>query len=120
VGLLDVEQDVSDVAVVVCVRGEVDSGTVESLLTALDGALLAAAASPNRPLVVDLGDVSYFGSAGLNAVVGCYERGVADGVAVRVVATKAEVLRPIEVTQLDKVLRPFTSVADALAPEGDQ
>ncbi|WP_041781809.1 STAS domain-containing protein [Mycolicibacterium chubuense] len=115
-GLLDVEQDIADGAVVVCVRGEVDSGTVQSLTAALDGAFTAAVDAPSRVLIVDLGGVTYFGSAGLNAVVGCFERGVADGVEVRVVADNAEVLRPIEVTKLDSVLRPFKSIVDALAP----
>jgi anti-anti-sigma factor len=58
--------------------------------------------------------VTYFGSAGLNAVLGCYERGLSDGVAVRLVATNAEVVRPIEVTKLDGVLRPYQTLTDAL------
>ena len=49
--------------------------------------------------------MTYFGSAGLNAVLGCYERGLSDGVSVRVVASNAEVIMPIEVTKLDKVLQ---------------
>ncbi|MDY6997222.1 MAG: STAS domain-containing protein [Actinomycetota bacterium] len=113
-GLLDVTQDVADGAVVVHTRGEVDSSTVESLTTVLDAALTAAATPPAKILVINLDDVTYFGSAGLNAVLGCYERGHADGVTVRVVASNAEVVRPIEVTKLDVVLRPYPSVADAL------
>ena len=58
--------------------------------------------------------MTYFGSAGLNAVLGCYERGVSDGVAVRLVASNAEVIMPIEVTKLDTVLRPYQTVTDAL------
>ena len=63
---------------------------------------------------LELGDVTYFGSAGLNAVLGCYERGLSDGVAVRLVASNAEVIIPIEVTKLDNVLRPYLTVTDAL------
>jgi len=37
-----------------------------------------------------------------------------DGVSVRLVASNAEVIMPIEVTKLDNVLRPYQTVTDAL------
>jgi anti-anti-sigma factor len=114
VALLEVKQDVRDAAVVVSAGGEIDSGTVETLISHLDAALEAAVAHPTRVLVVELGDVTYFGSAGLNAVLGCYERGLSDGVTVRLVASNAEVIMPIEVTKLDRVLRPYQTVTEAL------
>lgn len=113
--LLDIVRENRDVAVVVCAKGEVDSSTVESLATALDAAVLEAEAHPARVLVVELDEVTYFGSAGLNALIGCAEQGGARGVAVRIVATKAEVTRPIEVTRLDTVLRPYPTVDQAAA-----
>ena len=94
--------------------GEIDSGTVETLIGHLEAALESAADHPSRLLVLELGDVTYFGSAGLNAVLGCYEKGLADGVAVRLVASNAEVIMPIEVTKLDTVLKPYPTVTDAL------
>ena len=115
-GLLDVTHDVADNAVVVRADGEVDSGTVDTLTEALTAGLAAAGEHPARVLVVELQDVTYFGSAGLNAVLSCYEQGLADGVSVRVVASNAEVVRPIEVTKLDGLLRPYPSVADAATP----
>jgi len=114
VALLEVKQHVRDAAVVVSAGGEIDSGTVDTLVSHLDAGLEAASDHPTRVLVVELGDVTYFGSAGLNAVLGCYERGLSDGVAVRLVASNAEVIMPIEVTKLDNVLRPYQSVTDAL------
>jgi anti-anti-sigma factor len=113
--LLAVKQDVGDAAVIVSARGEIDSGTVATLTAHLDAALGEAADHPAKLLLLEFGDVTYFGSAGLNAVLGCYERGLSDGVCVRLVATHAEVIMPIEVTKLDNVLRPFSSVAEALA-----
>lgn len=113
--LLDILRHVRDVAVVVCAKGEVDSSTVESLVTALDAAMVEAEAHPARMLVVELEDVTYFGSAGLNALLACVERGGARGVAVRLVATNAGVTRPIEVTRLDKVLRLYRTVGEAIA-----
>ena len=114
VALLDVNQDVRDAGVVVSASGEIDSGTVDTLLSHLGNALEAASGHPARLLVLELADVTYFGSAGLNAVLGCYEKGLVDGVTVRVVATNAEVVMPIEVTKLDTVLKPYRTVADAL------
>lgn len=113
--LLEVKQDVRDAAVVVSAEGEIDSGTVEQLVTHLDAALETASDHPTRLLVLELGDVTYFGSAGLNAVLGCYERGRSDGISVRLVASNAEVIMPIEVTKLDNVLKPYQTVTDALS-----
>lgn len=111
---LAVTQDVRPAAVVVSVTGEIDSNTVGSLQPHLDRAVDAAAGHPAKLLVVELSRVTYFGSAGLNAVLDCYEKGSAAGVSVRVVAANPEVVRPIEVTKLDKVLRPYGTVADAV------
>jgi anti-anti-sigma factor len=114
VALLEVKQHVRDVAVIVSAEGEIDSGTVDTLITHLDAAVEAAFDHPTRVLVLEMGDVTYFGSAGLNAVLGCYERGLSEGVSVRLVASNAEVIMPIEVTKLDKVLKPYPTVTDAL------
>lgn len=115
--LLEANQDVRDSAVVVSVVGEVDSGSVETLQRHLDTAIEAAGGHPAELLIIELSRVTYFGSAGLNALLECYEKGLAAGVSVRVVAANAEVARPIEVTRLDKVLRPYGSVADAVRDE---
>jgi len=120
VELLDIVRDIRDVGVVVAARGEVDSGTVGTLISELDAAVAEAAAHPAKVLVVELDGVTYFGSAGLNALLLCAERGGADGVAVRLVATKTEVIRPIQVTRLDTVLRPYRSVDEALSPAEPQ
>ncbi|HVQ18400.1 MAG TPA: STAS domain-containing protein [Actinomycetes bacterium] len=111
---LELRHEVRDVAVLVSASGEVDSGTVDAFGSSLAGALDAATSHPAKKLVIELDDVTYFGSAGLNAVLACYERGASDGVAVRVVAANPEVIRPIEVTKLDAVLRPYDSVSAAV------
>ena len=116
-GLLKIVHDADGGAAMVCVEGDVDSSSVSELIEALDSGLAAGAEAPRRVLVVGLADVTYFGSAGLNTVLNCYERGLAMDVAVRVVAAHPEVLRPIQVTKLDDVLRPFASIEDALAAD---
>lgn len=115
VALVEIRRDVRDAAVLLSVAGEIDSGTVDTFIGHLETALESAAENPGRLLVLELADVTYFGSAGLNAVLGCYEKGLADGVAVRLVASNAEVLMPIEVTKLDSVLKPYSTVTEALA-----
>lgn len=119
VASLEVKQDVVQAVVVLSAGGEIDSGTVDTFITHLDTALETAAGHSSRILVLELRQVTYFGSAGLNAVLGCYEKGLADGVAVRLVASNAEVIMPIEVTKLDTVLKPYQTVADALAGSVD-
>lgn len=111
---LEVTQDVRAGAVVVSVTGEIDSNTVGSLQPHLDRAIDTAGEHSAKVLIVELSRVTYFGSAGLNALLECYEKGSAAGVSVRVVAANPEVIRPIEVTKLDKVLRPYGTVADAV------
>jgi anti-anti-sigma factor len=114
VALLEVKKDVREAGVIVSADGEIDSGTVETLVSHLDTALEEACGHPTRILVLEFGDVTYFGSAGLNAVLGCYEKGLADGVSVRIVASNAEVIMPIQVTKLDRLLKPYPTVMDAL------
>jgi anti-anti-sigma factor len=112
---LEIRQDVGDAAVVVAVAGDIDTATVDALVKNLGTALNVASGHRQKLLVVDLNEVTYFGSAGLNAVLGCYEIGRADDVTVRLVASAAEVVRPLQVTQLDAVIRPYPTVADAIA-----
>lgn len=112
---LVVDHEVGRDAVVVRVQGDVDSNTVDTLRGHLTAAIEAAAGHPARLLVLDLQDVTYFGSAGLNAVLDCHDAGSSEGTAIRLVADHPFVLRPIEVTNLDRILRTFPTVADAVA-----
>jgi anti-sigma B factor antagonist len=101
--------------VVVTIRGEIDSAVAEKLNDNLESALTLAATAPKRMLVVDLQRVSYFGSAGLNAIVSCQLAASVRAVAVRVVATGAAVLRPLRLTEIDRVLAIYPSVSAALS-----
>jgi anti-sigma B factor antagonist len=112
--VLAVHREHDDDGIVVQVKGDIDSATVGELVTELTTALDLASTHPARVLVVDLQQVNFFGSAGLNAVLNCHEQGAAAGTSVRLVANHAEVVRPIEVTNLDRVLDLYPSLADAL------
>jgi anti-sigma B factor antagonist len=111
---LVVDQEASEDAVLVRVQGDVDSITVGELSSQLSAALELAATHPARLLVIDLQPVTFFGSAGLNAIFDCRELGLAAGTSVRLVADNDYVLRPLEVTKLDQIFEVHRTLTDAL------
>jgi anti-anti-sigma factor len=112
--LLAVDSEVRPEAVLVHVTGEIDSSTAGELRSRLESALQQAGGHDSRLLVVDLQGVTYFGSAGLNAVLDCHKQGLRAGTSVRLVADNDLVVRPIEVTNLDSLLDLYPSLPDAL------
>ncbi len=112
--LLAVDHEAREDAVLVRVKGDVDSSTVDELTAHLTAALKLAATHPARLVIVDLQSVDFFGSAALNAVLECHEEGRATGTSVRLVADHDNVLRPIEVTELDRILEVYPTLSDAL------
>lgn len=117
---LVVDREVRADAVLVRVQGDVDSITVGELSSQLTVALGVAATHPAGLLVINLQPVTFFGSAGLNALFDCREKGLAAGTSVRLVAADNEyVLRPLEVTKLDRVFEVHRTLADALGNLGN-
>ncbi len=114
VGMLAVDQEAREDAVLVRVAGEVDSSTVDELAPHLKDALRLAASHPARLVILDLQPVTFFGSAALNAVLECHEEGQEAGTSVRLVADGDQVLRPIQVTELDRVLEIYPTLSEAL------
>jgi anti-anti-sigma factor len=112
--LLAVDSEVRPDAVLVHVKGEIDSSTAGELRSQLESALQQAGGHESRLLIVDLEGVTYFGSAGLNAVLDCHKQGLRTGISVRLVAGNDLVVRPIEVTNLDSLLDLYPALADAL------
>jgi anti-sigma B factor antagonist len=111
---LELDHEAGEDAIVVRVAGDVDSSTVDQLIAHLTDALGLARAHPARLLIVDLQPVTFFGSAGLNAVLDCHEQGLASETSVRLVAAHAQVLQPIQVTELDRICDIYPTVSDAL------
>jgi anti-anti-sigma factor len=111
---LAVEHEAHDDAVIVSVKGDVDSSNVGELGAHLTTAVGLASTPPVRPVVIDLLAVDFFGSAALNAVLDCHEDGKAGGTAVRLVADHDQVLRPIQVTELDRVFDIYPTLTAAL------
>ncbi len=112
--LLAVDHEAHEEAVVVRVKGDVDSSNVDQLTTHLTAALKLAATHPERLVIVDLQSVDFFGSAALNAMLECHDEGKEAGTSVRLVADHDQVLRPIQVTELDRILDISPTMSDAL------
>jgi anti-anti-sigma factor len=112
--LLEVDVEIRSEAVLLYAKGEVDSSTAGALRSQLEAALQQAEDQESRLLIVDLQGVTYFGSAGLNAVLDCHKQGLRAGTSVRLVADNGVVVRPIEVTNLDSLLELYPTLPDAL------
>lgn len=112
--MLAVDYDAEGDAVVVRVEGDVDSSTADELTNHLSAALKLAETHPARLLVVDLQSVDFFGSAALNAVLECHEEGKEAGTSVRLAADHDQVLRPIQVTELDRIFDIYPTLSEAL------
>ena len=91
--LLVVESEVRPDAVLVHASGEIDSSTAGDLRSQLEFALQKAESQASRLLIVDLEGVTYFGSAGLNAILDCHKQGLRAGTSVRLVAVNDLVVR---------------------------
>lgn len=99
---------------VVHVAGEVDMSSIAPFAKAVRGEL------DTRPagLVMDLMDVGFCGSAGLNVLVQAHNQATATRTRVRLAATSPTVLRPLEImglTQLFPVHRSVTAAVTAFA-----
>jgi anti-sigma B factor antagonist len=94
--------------VVARVTGEVDMRNAPELRSQLETA--CAKARPLQTVVVDLTGVSFLGSAGLSVLLDIHERCHLRRTPLAVVATTPGVLRPIEMTGLDRVLHVVDSL----------
>ncbi|OXM72746.1 MULTISPECIES: STAS domain-containing protein [Amycolatopsis] len=90
-------------ALVVTVTGEIDAGTVIHLRDGLDAARAGAPVPPPRAVVLDLQQVGFLDSGGLALLVEVSRECAAAGQDLTLVATNRGVLRPLELTGLDRV-----------------
>jgi anti-anti-sigma factor len=91
------------------VGGDIDLATVSALEAAIDEALIP------RPtgLVIDLSEVGFLASAGLQALVATHTN-VSPSAHFAVVANSASTSRPIELTGLDQIFELYPTLAEAL------
>ena len=106
-----VEDVGDDGVVVVAVHGDFDVDNFrdvrEALFTCLNGRASA--------LVVDLGDVGFFGSMGIAVLVEARQRADVVGAGFAVVAGRRTVARPIRLTDTEDLLRLHRTQEEALA-----
>ncbi|HVW41425.1 MAG TPA: STAS domain-containing protein [Amycolatopsis sp.] len=94
---------------VVAVAGEVDLMSEAALRTHLDAAL----GEKPEVLIVDLGEVSFFASCGLAALLRAQQQAAEQRTEIRVVADDRRVIRPLTVTGVDQLLKLYPSRAAA-------
>ena len=109
-----VELSRRDGSLIASVLGEVDLATAPQLLDAVESSLVSDSAGTSR-VVVDLTEVEFLDSSGLNALVGLERLLSGNGVELRLVSPADAVVRQVfEITQLTETLRVTASLDEAL------
>jgi anti-sigma B factor antagonist len=108
--------DVRTVAVgtVLAIRGEIDMRTAPTLAEHVNRHFGGPPDAARRPLVFDLTEVAFLGSAGLGVLLAGRQQAIDAGTSVWVVAPSRAVLRPIQVTGLEGLLNVVGDLASAL------
>jgi stage II sporulation protein AA (anti-sigma F factor antagonist) len=107
---LQIETDDTSAALVVRLSGELDAGTVDQLERALSAVL-----EPRPVVVLDLHELTFVDSLGLNVLFRTREWADAKGVTLRAVRAPVHVQRLLALSALDGSLGPFyTDAAAAL------
>ena len=81
----------------------------------LRSALLEATVHGHRTLVVDMTRTQFCDSSGVHTLLAAHERARADGGELLLVISAAIVLRIFEITGVDRIIRNFPSLDEALA-----
>ena len=77
--------------------------------------LTDAVAAGRRRLVVDLGGIEFIDSSGLGALIGGLKAARLAGGDLRIARPSEQARTILELTTLDRVLRPYATVEEALA-----
>ena len=95
---------------------EIDISSADEAARELD----AAIAPGVRVIVVDMTSTTFCDTSGLRVLAQAHRRAQAQGADLRLVTAAPQVLRVLEVTAMDTVLRVSPRVADAVAvpPDG--
>jgi anti-sigma B factor antagonist len=108
------EEDHSSATVVV-VAGDVDMGTAPDFE---DELARAVEEHQGAGLVIDLAEVTFIDSTGLNSLVHAFERQRLLGGQLALVTDDSRVAMMLEVTRLDRVLKRYATRDEALAAVG--
>jgi anti-sigma B factor antagonist len=108
--LLRMSTDTLATTIVVTVSGDVDIDTAGYLEELLEGSI-----APQRTVVLDMDEISFFGSAGLSVLLSARRWAGDVDARLRLACPSPEARRAVEVTALHDVLPMFDSVAEATA-----
>lgn len=110
--VLEVERQLSSPRMpVVRLRGRLDAASVPAFRIELRELLKAGATN----LVLDLSELSMIDSSGLGAIIGGIRLARQAGGDLRIALPSRQVRTTLELTSLDRVLRPYGSIDEALA-----
>jgi anti-anti-sigma factor len=112
---LDFHQEELDDLIVLHVRGEIDISNVELL----ERALQQLCDRDRGRIVVDTNRITFLSSVGVMAMVRAQARCQADGLDFAVVAARRPVLRPLQASGMDQLLKIFPSLEAARGAEQD-
>ncbi len=102
-----------DAAVVVRLAGRLDLASAAQLKQQLTRVI----AEGHRRLVVDLGEVTFIDSSGLGALIAGLKAARFQHGDLRIARPAEQARLVLELTTLDRVLRPYLTVEEALAGE---
>ncbi|ATE54017.1 MULTISPECIES: STAS domain-containing protein [Actinosynnema] len=108
---VDVETDSVDGVVVVKVDGEVDMAGHDLIA----GAFGAAIARKSSGVVLDLRGVTFFGSMGVDTIIGAIKASERSGVALALATEQRVVLRALRMTDLEAKVAVFPTLFEAMA-----
>jgi anti-sigma B factor antagonist len=108
--VIDLDTDVGMNAAVVRLRGRLTMDNAAALRSTVTEALDAG----RTRIVLDLSDCEFIDSSGLGAVIGGLKTARQAGGDLRIASLTAQVASVLQLTNLDRVLRPYDSVAGAL------
>ncbi|MBM9466801.1 STAS domain-containing protein [Nakamurella leprariae] len=98
-------------AAVIAVTGTLNVVSARGFREAIGDAVDRA---PGQRVVVDLAGVPTIDSSGLGALIGGLKAARAAGGDLRIAAANQQVITVLELTNLNRVLQPYPSVADGL------
>jgi anti-sigma B factor antagonist len=106
---LHVERRVDGSTAVLRATGEIDMTTAPVLAEEFEQAIAGEPAM----VVIDLSDITFFGSAGIAALLDAREQCVSVGCTLRVVTTSRPVLRSLEIAGVLGLLPVYSTLAEA-------
>ncbi|WP_395105223.1 STAS domain-containing protein [Actinomadura sp. SCN-SB] len=98
-----------DRCAVVRARGEIDVVSRERFEAALNEAL-----ESGGPVVIDMREVSFCDSTGLNALVNANKRAIEQGTAIALVAVPPRVRRVFRITAVDEFIPIYDTLREAI------